>query len=96
MAGGDGAKCKHSSALFKWINEVSPTISKSKTDKPKEWGLPSKYMSTVYPRGEHILKLFGGRGVSHDYLATKEKMDFMKLLCEETNNQVGLLFIKTF
>ena len=75
---------------MKWVNEVSPILSKSKTSSSRQWGTPSQHMRSVYPRGATIMSMFGGRGIDHDYKCTDERTNFMKNLLEETDNKVKL------
>ena len=54
-SGGATANCKHSAALFVYIN--SERIE-SQTDRQQEWNAPSKAAKKLYPKGETIAKLF--------------------------------------
>ena len=88
---GIGATCKHSAALYIWVNEIYPVLEKQncKTSNPKAWGTPKKHMQQLYPRGATLKSMFGGRGVDHDYKYSEERSLIMKNLCEETSNEVS-------
>lgn len=54
-ASGAGSKCKQIAVLIVYINSEEGT---SKTDKPQQWGKPSKFGENLYKKGKKICDIF--------------------------------------
>ena len=85
LAGGDGW-CKHSCALFTWINEES---TKTQTDRQQTWSDPSTRAKLLYKDPRSAVELFGGRRVVNNFKPTPEKIQFQKDLMEKCGLLVG-------
>lgn len=58
--GGKGADCKHSSALYKYVNSWN---SQSQTNQKMEWNKPSEKKVLLYDKSKPMQEIFGGRFV---------------------------------
>ena len=58
--GGKGADCKHSSALYKYINSWN---SESQTNRKMEFNKPSGKQELLYDKSKTMQEIFGGRFV---------------------------------
>jgi putative phage-type endonuclease len=81
------ANCKHSAALFLYINNERST---SQTDKEQLWKTPSKKIQSLYPKGETIEQLLGGDGDSKSQICIeKNSGESLSKLADELK-QFGL------
>jgi putative phage-type endonuclease len=64
------ANCKHSAALFLFINNERST---SQTDKEQQWKTPSKKIQVLYPKGETVEQLLGGKGDTKSQICVEKK-----------------------
>ncbi len=72
------AKCKHSAALYLFVNEERST---SQTDEEQRWKMPSRKKQSLYPKGETIEQLFDLKPVEGPTF--KQATDKMQGLAEE-------------
>ena len=62
--------CKHSAALFLYICNERST---SQTDKEQQWKTPSKKIQVLYPKGETVEQLLGGKGDTKSQICVEKK-----------------------
>ena len=79
---GSTGKCKHSGALFKFINSERPV---GKTDKLQQWTTPSKKAEERFPKGETVKQMFGieDQTTASSVVIQKDEPDFCQTLKED-------------
>ena len=92
LGGGDGW-CKHTSALYTWVN-FEKTLSK--TDRPQQWHIPSKFAQMLYRESKPVVELWGGKKVEHDFNPTDEKIARQKARMEKFGLLVSLISFLIF
>ena len=76
---GSMGRCKHSSALFHYINFERPD---GKTDKEQLWTTPSQKAEERFPKGQTVKQIFGATDApnSSSVVIQKEEPDFCNTL----------------
>ena len=75
---GIDAQCKHSAALFHFVNQER---AEGRTDREQIWQKPSQRLSQLYPKGESIQELVSGRESPN--LTFEEKEEELQALASQ-------------
>ena len=72
-------RCKHSAALFEFINSACPAV---KTDKEQQWTTQGRKAKERFPKGQTVEQIFGATDApsSRSVVIQKEEPDFCNTL----------------